>query len=77
MRDLEKRFKDKLSGKDKNGCIRWLGWKNDDGYGKFSVNKRYKFAHRMAYELFVGEIPEGKNVLHKCDVRDCCNGKQY
>lgn len=67
------RFKKKLSKPDKNGCIRWLGWKNDDGYGKFSVGKLYKFAHRMAWEFYIGKIPEGKCVLHHCDVRDCCN----
>ncbi len=73
MLSLEKRFRNKLSNPNNKGCIRWLGWKNDDGYGKFSVGKIYKFAHRIAYELFVGEIPKGKNILHKCDVRDCCN----
>lgn len=67
------RFKKKLAPKDKNGCIKWLGWKNDDGYGKFSVNKRYVFAHRYSYELFVADIPKGKCVLHTCDVRDCCS----
>lgn len=27
----------------------------------------------MAYELFVGEIPEGMLVCHSCDNRPCCN----
>jgi len=73
MLSLEERFKRKLTKPDKNGCIKWLGWKNHDGYGKFSIGKKYKFAHRMAYELYVEKIPQDKNVLHKCDVRDCCN----
>jgi hypothetical protein len=73
MVSIEERFNKKLGKPDKNGCIKWKGWKNDDGYGKFSIDKKYKFAHRYAYELLVGKIPEGKNVLHKCDVRDCCN----
>ena len=70
---VEDRFKAKLSKPDKNGCILWKGWKNNHGYGKFSIGKKYKFAHRMAYELFVSTIPIDLQVLHKCDVRDCCN----
>lgn len=71
--ELIDRFKKKLAKPDKNGCILWMGWKNDDGYGKFSVGKKYKFAHRMAYELFLKPVPSGKKVLHTCDVRACCN----
>jgi hypothetical protein len=73
MVSLIERFKNKLANKNKNGCIKWLGWKNHDGYGKFSLGKVYKFAHRFAYELGIGTIPKGKYVLHKCDVRECCN----
>ncbi len=73
MVELVNRFKAKLSKPDKNGCIRWKGWKNEHGYGKFSIGKLYQFAHRFAYELYKEKIPDGKCVLHKCDVRDCCN----
>ena len=33
--------------------------------GQFWFNGRTCFAHRIAYELYVGEIPEGISVLHK------------
>lgn len=31
--------------------------------------------HRFSYEHFVGPVPKGKLVCHKCDVRWCCNPK--
>lgn len=32
-----------------------------------------RLVHRLAYEAYVGPIPTGLHVLHKCDVRSCCN----
>lgn len=60
-------------------CWEWQLTKDRVGYGRLMVRmgSRDKFrsmsAHRYAYEVFVGEIPEGMNVLHKCDNRACCN----
>jgi hypothetical protein len=35
--------------------------------------KRNQFAHRLAYELFVGPIPEGQTIDHLCRNRPCVN----
>jgi hypothetical protein len=45
------------------------------GYGKLDAGSLSKkvLAHRFAYETFVGPIPRGMQVCHKCDVRKCCN----
>ena len=43
------------------------------GYGSFSVDGKSCPAHRVAFELTHGPIPEGQVVRHKCDVPGCCN----
>ena len=43
------------------------------GYGQMKVGKRVMRAHRMAYEIAHGPLPEGMHVLHSCDNPMCCN----
>lgn len=57
----------------KNGCILWVGRTNGDGYGQFDVNGRTIGAHRYAFELKYGPVPEGKQIDHLCRVRHCVN----
>lgn len=55
------------------GCLLWEGYVNNRGYGiLWKAGKRWK-AHRYAYILAHGAIPEGMCVCHKCDVRSCVN----
>lgn len=56
-----------------SGCLEWTGLKNDSGYGIIIIEERRKRAHRIAYEVAYGEIPEGKWVLHRCDNPACVN----
>lgn len=42
-----------------------------DGYAKVGHEGRTQMAHRLAYQSEHGEIPKGKLVLHRCDVRHC------
>lgn len=58
---------------DPNGCIEWTGSKFGTGYGKFMVDGKRYSAHRWSYERFIGPIPEGMVVRHKCDNRPCVN----
>lgn len=48
------------------GCIR-------GGYGSFRWFKVHTKAHRLAYELTHGPIPDHMLACHACDVRNCCN----
>lgn len=57
---------------DKSGnCWLWTGRLDKDGYGRITVNQRPGRAHRVAYETFVGAIPEGMEIDHLCRVRHC------
>ena len=56
-----------------NGCIEWTGPLYSNGYGSFSTGYDDKLAHRVAWELANGPIPEGMVVRHSCDNRKCVN----
>lgn len=47
--------------------------RDKNGYSRLVIHgKTYKL-HRLAYEHFVGPIPEGLLILHTCDNPPCCN----
>lgn len=71
VQDLRTRFLSKLNRTDT--CWLWTAARNSDGYGQIGVEGTSKLAHRVAYVLFRGEIPEGMEVCHKCDNPACCN----
>lgn len=49
----------------------WTAGVNSQGYGTFWFRYRMWLAHRAAWELFCGPIPDGMNVLHTCDTPLC------
>jgi hypothetical protein len=59
---------------DKSGeCWLWIGHKNY-GYGMFCLKSRTrKRAHRVAWEITNGDIPDGLLVCHRCDNHACVN----
>jgi len=66
---LPKEFWDKV--KKPNDCWLWLGDINTFGYGMFG--KRY--AHRLSFEEFHGEIKSKNDINHICRNRICVNPK--
>jgi len=68
---LEDRFYSKTKPAA-NGCIEWVGARMQSGYGVFYL-KRSTVAHRVAWTIANGAIPEGMYVLHKCDNPPCVN----
>jgi hypothetical protein len=72
---LQERFEakvDRLPGLGPDGsCHEWTAGRYRDGYGRIRVGGRILRAHRVAWEFERGPIPEGQQVLHKCDNPPC------
>ena len=58
---------------DDRGCWEWTGCKTVRGYGLFWLGKKLAVAHRAAYELLVGPIPEKLTLDHLCRNTSCVN----
>lgn len=74
QKTIAERFWPKVKKTD--GCWLWMGGKSDSGYGRFGLGTRkdgIAIAHRVAWELINGPIPEGMLLLHRCDTPSCVN----
>lgn len=69
MSEIEGKFKWSL------GCWEWTGYVGNKGYGLLPVpgTRSSTTAHRMSYEIYVGEIPPLHHVHHACGNRLCVN----
>lgn len=56
---------------DASGCWLWTGALLRDGYAAIKVSGKVTVAHRVAYAAMVGPIPEGLELDHVCNVRNC------
>jgi hypothetical protein len=54
-------------------CWAWCGARHGKGYGHIRLNGAVAKAHRVAYELFVGSIPDGLTIDHLCGNTSCVN----
>jgi hypothetical protein len=56
-------------------CWIWEGARITTGYGHvhWGYRGKHKYAHRIAYEHFVGPIPVGMHLDHLCGVKACVN----
>jgi HNH endonuclease len=73
---IEDRFWPKVSRGE--GCWLWVGSVLKSGYGQIEIktgpgkrDRRTERAHRIAWMLSFGQIPEGAEVLHTCDTPLC------
>jgi len=69
----------KMPGRDyrghKKGCWILNTSCNGGGYPRIWDGKKSRVAHRVSYEIFIGKIPKGSYVLHRCDNKRCVNPK--
>lgn len=79
---IKERIMDAVDINEETGCWVWKLRLDKDGYGQVSVNQRTRYAHKVAYEIFKGAIPDGMVCSHLCDekypsdcikYRKCCN----
>lgn len=73
---LEKRFWPKVDIRGPNDCWEWKGACHPAGHGQIRAggrSGRVVYAHRVAWELANGPIPEGMCILHRCDNPPCVN----
>lgn len=52
-------------------CWNWTGGRFENDYGAFQLDGKAVRAHRVAWELINGPIPEGLIVCHHCDNPGC------
>ena len=71
----QRRFLAKVGLPDEQGCMPWLASVDAYGYGQIALcangRQRNGKAHRIMHELFIGPIPAGLDVDHRCGNRIC------
>ena len=73
-RPLKDRLLEKIAVNSVTGCWEFTGYRDPNGYGRIQVKRgRDRLAHRMSWTVLRGAIPEGLDVLHRCDNPPCVN----
>lgn len=70
---IRHRFEQQYERRNESQCWEWEGAVLKRGYGSIKVNGSTERAHRIAYRLEHGSIPEGLFALHHCDNKLCVN----
>lgn len=73
QQDADARFWPKVFPEPMSGCWLWGGYLRPNGYGWFRYGGKSCPAHRVAYELIKGPIPDGLHIDHLCRNRACVN----
>lgn len=73
MNEAQRRVAVRFWAKTKvdGGHVLWTARLDADGYGRFGFNRKNWKAHRVAWVLAHGPIPQGLFVLHTCRIRRC------
>lgn len=72
--EIAARFWSKVDVRQPTECWLWEAAKVHNGYGVFRLRQGPVYAHRVAYQLLIGDVPVGETQLdHLCRVRHCVN----
>lgn len=78
-KSLEERFWSKVDRTDLFSCWEWQASTNQGSIGYGQITERvdgkvsFLYAHRVSWVMANGPIPDGSQVLHRCDNPKCCN----
>jgi len=70
------RFESRIERITETGCWIWVGSLIGKDYPQLPSGRRLievTHAHRYSYLYFIGPIPEGMQVCHRCDITCCVN----
>jgi len=67
------RFRSRFEVDPDTGCWIWMAMRFSDGYGRIKLRGVDRGAHRVAFEISHGRIPDGLCVCHRCDNPPCVN----
>jgi hypothetical protein len=70
---IRARFESKVATGAADECWEWLACRLEAGYGRFSVKRHPRMAHRIAFVFANGYIGPNLTVDHLCKNRGCCN----
>ena len=71
LKSLKLRFDEKVVVTP--GCWLWVGSIDTSGYGQLWNAGGTRIAHKLSYEFYKGEVLNGLQVLHTCDIPCCVN----
>lgn len=71
QQEIRVRFWDKIHFPFPSECWEWKAQIQPNGYGRFNIHRIALYAHRVAYELAIGSIPDGLVLDHICRNRKC------
>jgi hypothetical protein len=78
VKSPDRRLRERLLSKliiTPSGCLMWTGSLTPRGYGRIMVNGRRRPVHRVMWEMFEGQMPEGLEPDHLCHTNDkSCRG---
>jgi hypothetical protein len=69
---MPQRFLKRVHENGPDECLEYSGVRTKR-YGMFFLDGKFRMAHRVAYSIHYGPIPDGLEMCHKCDNGFCCN----